>query len=176
MDIAIVTGAGSGLGLAIARKLIEMGLRVYGLGGQYGDVRFDHESFVPMPCNMTDAEEVSDRVKEIISREGDNIYVLVNNAKLYSAKGLEESSEQEIEAVLKVNLLCPLLITKLALPSLKRLGGFVINIVANSAENSRGGAMGAATAGGLRWMGEALFEQLREDGVKVSSVFPQTNK
>jgi NAD(P)-dependent dehydrogenase (short-subunit alcohol dehydrogenase family) len=176
MDIAIVTGAGSGLGLAITRKLIELGLRVYGLGGQYDESRFDHEYFVPMPCNMGDMDEVRDKVAEIIKREGDNIFVLVNNAKLYHHKSLAEISDAELEAVLKVNLLCPVIITRMALPSLTRLGGFVINIVANTAENSRGGAMGAATAGGLRWMGEALFEQLREDGVKVCNVFPQTNK
>jgi NAD(P)-dependent dehydrogenase (short-subunit alcohol dehydrogenase family) len=176
MDIAIVTGAGSGLGLAITRKLIELGLRVYGLGGQYDDARFDNEYFVPMPCNMGDMGDVRAKVAEIVKREGDNIYVLVNNAKLYHHKGFDEISDEEMEAALKVNLLSPLVITKMALPSLNRLGGFVINIVANTAENARGGAMGAATAGGLRWMGEALFEQLRENGVKVSNVFPQTNK
>jgi NAD(P)-dependent dehydrogenase (short-subunit alcohol dehydrogenase family) len=176
MDIAIVTGAGSGLGLAITRKLIELGLRVYGLGGQYDDARFDHEFFVPMPCNMGDMGDVRAKVAEILKREGDNVYVLVNNAKLYQHKSFEETSDEEMEAALKVNLLSPLVITRMTLPSLTRLGGFVINIVANTAENSRGGAMGAATAGGLRWMGEALFDQLRENGVKVSNVFPQTNK
>jgi NAD(P)-dependent dehydrogenase (short-subunit alcohol dehydrogenase family) len=176
MDIALVTGAGSGLGLAITRKLIELGLKVYGLGGQYDEARFSHEYFVPIPCNMADMDEVRSKVGEIIKREGDNIYVVVNNAKLYQNKTLAETSDAEIEAVLKVNLLCPILLTRLALPSLTRLGGFVINIVANTAENSKGGAIGAATAGGLRWMGEALFEQLREDGVKVCSVFPQINK
>lgn len=176
MDIAIVTGAGSGLGLAITRKLIELGLKVYGLGGQYDDARFDHEYFVPMPCNMGSLADVRARISEIIEREGDNIYVLVNNAKLYHHKSLAETSDEEMELAMKVNLLCPIALTRMALPSLTRLGGFVINIVANTAENSRGGAIGAATAGGLRWLGEALFDQLREDGVKVSNVFPQTNR
>ncbi|HNX05225.1 MAG TPA: SDR family NAD(P)-dependent oxidoreductase, partial [Opitutales bacterium] len=77
MDIAIVTGAGSGLGLAITRKLIEIGLRVYGVGGQYDEARFDHEHFVPMPCNMGDMDEVRGRIAEIVKREGSNIFVLV---------------------------------------------------------------------------------------------------
>jgi NADP-dependent 3-hydroxy acid dehydrogenase YdfG len=175
MDIAIVTGAGSGLGLAISRKLIDLGLRVYGLGGNYSETHFDHEFFVPVPCNLADMTAVRERVEEILDREG-NVFVLVNNAKLYPQKDLDDSTPEELEVVLKVNLLCPMVITRVALPSLVRLGGFIINIVANSPENARGGAIGAATAGGLRWMGEALFEQMREHGVKVSSVFPMANK
>ena len=37
MEIAIVTGAASGVGLAVARKLVDLGYRVYGLGGNYQD-------------------------------------------------------------------------------------------------------------------------------------------
>src|SRR5690606_11366048 len=159
----------------ISRKLIELGLRVYGLGGSYNDTGFGHDYFVPVHCNLADMTEVWEKVNSIIEREGD-IYVLVNNAKLYPQKDFVESTVEEMDSVLRVNLLCPLVLTRMALPSLVRLGGFVINIVPNRPENTRGGPIGAATAGGLRWMSEQLFEELRDMGVKVTSVFPQANR
>ncbi|HKJ89871.1 MAG TPA: hypothetical protein VJ960_01975, partial [Oceanipulchritudo sp.] len=36
--------------------------------------------------------------------------------------------------------------------------------------------MGAASSGGLKWMGEALFEEMREHGVKVSHLSPEPNR
>ena len=75
-----------------------------------------------------------------------------------------------------MNLLCPLVLTRLVLPSLERLQGFVINIASGSPESARGGPAGASAAGGLRWMGEALFEECRGSGVKVTTIFPQANR
>ena len=42
MDVAIVTGASTGLGAAISRKLLELGFRVYGLGGNYTQMPFNN--------------------------------------------------------------------------------------------------------------------------------------
>ena len=176
MDIAIVTGAASSIGLAISRKLVDLGCRVYGLGGNYAETPYSHDYFVPTPCDLSNTAEVKTKVEAILEREG-NIYILVNNAKLYPSKQfLDPINLEELEMILKVNLLCPLALTRLALPSLARLGGYIINIAPTSSELARGGPAGAATAGGLKWMAEALFEECRDTGVKVTTIFPQSNR
>ncbi len=176
MDVAIVTGAASGIGLAVSRKLVDVGCRVYGLGGNYADTPYSHEYFIPTPCELTQIESIKEKVEEILAKEG-GIFILVNNAKYFGTKPfLEEVNLAEFETVLKVNLLCPLLLTRLALPSLERLQGFVINIASGSPESARGGPAGASAAGGLRWMGESLFEECRGSGVKVTTIFPQANR
>ena len=176
MDIAIVTGAATSIGLAISRKLVDLGCRVYGLGGNYAETPYSHDYFIPTPCDLSNTAEVKTKVDAILEREG-NIYILVNNAKLYpSRQFLDPINIEEMEMTLKVNLLCPLVLARLALPSLARLGGYIINIAPTNSELARGGPAGAATAGGLKWMAEALFEECRDTGVKVTTIFPQSNR
>ncbi len=176
MDIAIVTGAATSIGLAVSRKLVDHGCRVYGLGGNYAETQYSHDYFVPTPCDLSNTAEVKTKVEAILEREG-NIYIIVNNAKLYPTKQfLDPVNLEELEMILKVNLLCPLVLTRLALPSLARLGGYVINIAPLTSDMAQGGPAGAASAGGLKWMSEALFEECRDVGVKITTIFPQSNR
>jgi len=175
MDIALITGAASGLGLAAARKLIELGYKVYGLGGDYSQTPLNRSGFVPVSCNLGDLAEVENKLDTILEKEG-NIHVLVNNAKVYGTRHLEETSSTDLDLVLRINLHLPLLLARKALPGLMKYGGFIINIGATSADLSRGGPLGAATAGGLYWMAQSIFNQYRETGVKVTTLFPQGNQ
>lgn len=176
MDVAIVTGAASGIGLAISRKLVEIGCRVYGLGGNFANTPYSHEYFIPTPCELTEIEAIKEKVEQILTKER-GVFILVNNAKYFGSKPfLDEVNLAEFETVIRINLLCPLVLTRLALPSLEKLQGFIINIASGSPNSARGGPAGASAAGGLRWMGEALFEECRGSGVKVTTIFPQANR
>ncbi len=175
MDVAIVTGAAAGLGLAVAKKLVAIGFRVYGLGGDYRETSYSHRYFVPAPCRLEDLAEVTSKVEDILRREGD-VFALVNNAKVYPAENINDSDWREIQRAAAVNLALPVVLTQLALPGLRRLQGHIINLAATSAMTARGGPAGAACDGGLRWMSEALFEQLRDEGVHVTLVFPRSNR
>lgn len=175
MDVAIVTGASTGLGAAISRKLLELGFRVYGLGGNYAQMPFNNVDFRPVPCDLKDPAQVERSVKEILREEG-GVYVLVNNAKMMPRQDWHEVTGPEMQSCLAVNLLCPLVLVRAVLESLCRLQGFIINIGSSDPESARGGPIGAATAGGLRWMGESLFQELREYGVKVTNIAPMPNR
>ncbi len=175
MDVAIVTGASSSLGLAISRRLIDLGFRVYGLGGNFNDISLKNAAFIPMNCNLADAKQVEKGIKQIIEREH-AVCLLVNNAKLYPPEDLSESTTEQLERSLAVNLLCPLILVRETLEGLQRLQGQVVNIASATPETGRGGPAGAATAGGLRWMSEQLFQQVRETGVKVTTISPEPNR
>jgi hypothetical protein len=175
MDIAVVTGASSGLGLAISRRLLDLGFRVYGLGGNYNEATIANVEFRPVPCDLGDPGHVEARIKEILEKEG-AVNVLVNNAKYYPADDFAAGAPAEFARSLNINLLCPLVLVRWCLAGLKRTSGTVVNIFASTPETTRGGPVGAASAGGLRWMQENLFQQLREDGVAVSAVMPEPNR
>lgn len=175
MDVAIVTGASSTLGLAISRRLIDLGFRVYGLGGNFADIPLRNSAFVPVNCNLADPGQVEGSAREIIGKER-AVCLVVNNAKLYPPEDLTRATTDQLERSLAVNLLCPLVLLREALPGLQRLQGQIVNIASATPETGRGGPAGAATAGALRWMGEQLFQQLRETGVKVTTISPEPNR
>lgn len=171
----MVTGASSSLGMAISRRLIDLGFRVYGLGGDYRNCPLNNMDFKPINCDLSDGAQVMKSVMEIIEREG-GICLVVNNAKFFPKDSFAEASPQEMDRSMRINLLTPLLIARCALPSLQRLQGFIINLGVSAQQSARGGVIGAATSGGLRWAHEALFDEVRDYGVKVSLISPEPNR
>src|SRR5690606_15627103 len=61
MDVALVTGAATGVGLAVERKLVDLGCRVYGLGGNYQDTPFRHPAFLPVACDLASPADVQEK-------------------------------------------------------------------------------------------------------------------
>jgi NAD(P)-dependent dehydrogenase (short-subunit alcohol dehydrogenase family) len=175
MDIAIVTGASSALGLAISKRLIQLGFRVYGLGGDYADCSLKNVNFRPVGCDLADPQAVESAAARILEKEK-GVYVLVNNAKFFGRNRFQEMDPAEMERVLRINLLCPLVLARILARSLMQLQGFLIQLGSPYAETSRGGAVGAAAAGGLKWMGEMLFQEFRDHGVKVCHLSPEPNR
>ncbi|MGC9450595.1 MAG: SDR family oxidoreductase [Oceanipulchritudo sp.] len=175
MDIAIVTGASSALGLAVSRRLIQLGFRVYGLGGDYKDCPLQNVNFKPVSCDLGDPSAVEEAAHGILEKEK-GVYVLVNNAKYFGQKRFAEMEISDMERVLRINLLCPLVLVRTLAGSLRNLQGYLINLGAPYSDFSRGGPVGASASGGLKWMGEVLFHDLRDYGVKVCHLSPEPNR
>lgn len=174
MDIAIVTGASSSLGLAISRRLIQLGFRVYGLGGDYTNCDLQNVNFRPVSCDLANPAAVEAAAKQILEKEK-GVCLLVNNAKYFGRNPFLGMATEEIETILRVNLLCPLILVRTLAESLKELQGYVIQLGAPHSDTSRGGPAGAAASGGLKWMGEVLFHDLRSHGVRVCHLSPEPN-
>jgi uncharacterized oxidoreductase len=98
--------------------------------------------------------------------------ILVNNAGGVRAGRLEVTGEAEIEAMLNVDLLAPILLTRAALPSLRASGGaMVVNITSGIALiGAPFYATYAAAKGGL---GEALRRELKARGSTSSPSTPE---
>ncbi len=175
MDIAIVTGASSSLGLAISRRLIQLGFKVYGLGGDYRDCSLQNVNFRPVPCDLADPIALEAACLKILEKDK-GVCLLVNNAKFFGNQPFDDMSVDEMERILRINLLCPLILMRVFGKSLRALQGYLIQLGAPFAESSNGGAVGAASAGGLKWMGEQLFNEYRDQGVKVCHLSPEPNR
>ncbi len=176
----LVTGGSSGIGLAIARILLAKGAKVV-ISGRRPDV---------LAAATEDLKKASDQVWSIAADVGTaagraatlqkardalgGLDILINNAGGVRAGRLEATSEAEIEAMVTVDLLAPILLTRAALPALRASGdAIVVNVTSGIA------LLGApfyttyaAVKAGLARFGEALRRELKGEGVHVLTAYP----
>ncbi len=130
--VAVVTGAARGIGLAIAKKFLEEGYRVALLDIDAAELaKADSllgEESLAITCDVSDQQQVRAAVKEITTRFG-RIDALVNNAGIAVFKPLLETTLEEWERVLAVNLTGAFICTQACAPEmLKNGGGAIVNI------------------------------------------------
>jgi uncharacterized oxidoreductase len=100
--------------------------------------------------------------------------ILVNNAGGVRAGRLEVTSQKEIETMLNVDLVAPILLTRAALPALRASGdAMVVNVTSGIALiGAPFYATYAAAKAGLARFGEAMRRELKGEGVHVLTVYP----
>lgn len=130
--VAVVTGAARGIGLAIAKRFLEQGHRVALLDIDAAELaKADSllgEQSLAITCDVSDQQQVRAAVKEITTRFG-RIDALVNNAGIAVFKPLLETTLEEWERVLAVNLTGAFICTQACAPEmLKNGGGAIVNI------------------------------------------------
>jgi len=180
--VVAITGASAGLGAHFAQSVIERGGRVYGLARRIEkltklETTLGH-SFVGVECDIADEQAVIAAFQRILDIEG-CIDVLVNNAGVGKFGPADEVTTEEWDLQMNVNLRGVFLCTRAVLPTMKAqnkesgFGGHIINI------SSVAGLMGNpnissynVTKFGLKGYSDALFKEVRQDGIKVSCFYP----
>lgn len=184
MDIAgkriVITGGSSGIGLATARALGAKRARLL-LTARRPD-RLDAAATELTAAGIEAHTAVADVGTEqgraatiAAARERlGGIDVLINNAGGVRAGRLEGTSEADIVAMITVDLLAPILLTRAALPDLRRSGqGLVVNVTSGIALIGMPFyATYAAAKAGLARFGEALRRELKGEGVHVMTAYP----
>lgn len=177
---ALVTGGSSGIGFEIARALLAKGAKVAITGRRASVVSFAVEELhrnggtvTGIAADVGTAEGRSKTLHGALSFLG-GLDVLVNNAGGVRAGRLEATTEAEIQTMLTVDLLAPILLTRAALPSLRTSGdAMVVNVASGAALiGTPFYATYAATKAGLARFGEALRRELKGEGVHVLTVYP----
>ena len=130
--VAIVTGAARGIGLAIAKKFLEQGYAVALIDIDATELAKADSTLgddtIAIVCDVSDPRQVNAAVGEVKARFG-RIDALVNNAGIAVFKPLLETTHEEWERVLAVNLTGPFLLTQLCAPvMLETSGGSIVNI------------------------------------------------
>ncbi|MBL7977866.1 MAG: SDR family oxidoreductase [Bacteroidetes Order II. Incertae sedis bacterium] len=180
---AIVTGASRGLGAAISDVLAAAGTTVFGLGRNEEDLMRLKEkigdSFRPIVCDVRSSESVKGAMEQVFLQSGDQIDILINNAGLGKFGAIEQMTDEDWEVQVDTNLKGVFLCTRAVVPHMKRqnaqtgFGGHIINIasVAGLVGNPNIGIYNA-TKFGLRGFSDSLMLELRNDGIKVTCVYP----
>ena len=174
MDIAIVTGAETPLGLRLIEELIRQGCRVHGIGNNFSNVTFADRHFVAHAVDLSDLAAVTRTTEQILEKE-QSLHILIHAIDVTPGAPFEKLPVGNLEAILKVGLLGPIMLTRLALPNLLRFRGQLINIIPANKSGHVASAVNALIEGGLREMNTALFDQARDAGLRVTNLILRQN-
>jgi uncharacterized oxidoreductase len=176
----LVTGGSSGIGFAIARALLAKGAKVAITGRRAAvisaavdELRRAGGSVTGIAADVGTDEGRALTLRQALDALG-GLDILVNNAGGVRAGRLEVTPQSEIEAMLNVDLLAPVLLTRAALPSLRASGdAMVVNVTSGIAlMGAPFYAAYAAAKAGLARFGEALRRELKGEGIHVLTVYP----
>jgi 3-oxoacyl-[acyl-carrier protein] reductase len=178
---AIVTGSTKGIGRAVAEALLEAGANVVVSARSQNEVAAagkDLELANPhrvlaRRCDVRLEDEVAALFAEA-DRAFGGVDILVNNAGVGFFKNLEEMSLEEWNSVISTNLTGVFLCSRAAIPRMrKRGGGYILNISSLAGKNAFPSATAYnASKFGLNGLSEALMQEVRYDGIKVSYLMP----
>jgi NAD(P)-dependent dehydrogenase (short-subunit alcohol dehydrogenase family) len=115
--IAVITGASSGIGKATRQLLMEKGAVVYNLD-LFND---DSNDALYISCDVSNYNSVKDAVKKIFNKHN-RIDLLFANAGLHKVGNIEETSIDDFEKILSVNLKGVFYVLKEILPAMKANG------------------------------------------------------
>jgi short-subunit dehydrogenase len=172
--LAVVTGTSSGIGAAITHRLLATDWRVLGISRRPSTIQ--HEGYTQLEADLSSSAALALSAETILALESP-LKLLINNAGVGYFAPHEELSANQIEEMVRVNLLAPLLMSRFLLRALKGTQGWIINISSFSAhERSSFGAAYAATKAGVKHFGDSLFDEVRKSGVKVVTISPDITR
>jgi NAD(P)-dependent dehydrogenase (short-subunit alcohol dehydrogenase family) len=174
MDIAIVTGAETPLGLRIVQTLVQQGCRVHGIGNNFSKVTYADPQFKGHAVDLTDLDAVVSILGNILEEE-QRLDILIHAIDVTPGTAFDKLPAGNLEAILKIGLLGPVMMTRLALPNLLRFRGQLINVITANKHGHPSSAANALIEGGLREMNKALFDQGRDAGLRITNCLLRQN-
>ncbi len=177
MGIHVVTGAASGIGQEVARSLIARGERVI-LPVRSAERLEEVAARLPgyesiSVVDLADAEAVAQWAADLLVEGPEALDSLVHCAGVVELGAVADLDLAAWQRQLAVNLVAPAVLTSALLPPLRTARGTVVlvNSTAGLVANAAWSAYAASKAG-LRSLADALREEERAHGVRVTSVFP----
>ena len=182
MDNVLVTGASRGIGLAIARKLSSSGYDVTAVARRSGDeleaaiAACKAEAKGSLRFAALDLSEI-DAIPEFVRqlrRDKGPIYGLVNNAGIGTEGLLATMPNSQIETLLRLNNLSPIVLTKYVVRGMMADGrGRVINlssIIASTGYNAL--SVYGATKAAMVGFTKSLAREVGRLGITVNAIAP----
>jgi 3-oxoacyl-[acyl-carrier protein] reductase len=178
--IALITGGSRGIGAAIAKRLGAEGANVaitYAKGADAAasvvkEIERDGGKAIAIQADATDAEAGKAAVEKTVATLG-GLDVLVNNAGTAIPKTFEETTLEEMDRLLNINVRGVFIATQAALKHMKR-GGRIVTIGSCLGERvmTPGLVPYSATKGAVKIFSQALSRELGSRGITVNNVQP----
>lgn len=177
--VALVTGAASGIGRATAERLAAEGAVVVGsdvdaegLARTSERIVGDGGAFSAVEGNVADPGDVTRMVGETIARHG-RLDVLCNIAGILRFNNLADTTLDEWNLVLGVNLTGTFLMCQAAMPHLLESGGNIVNTASTaSLAGHPWTAAYSASKGGIQAFSQGLAIEFGRRGVRTNVVAP----
>jgi 3-oxoacyl-[acyl-carrier protein] reductase len=178
--VALVTGGSRGIGAAIAKRLAADGASVaitYAKDASAASavvkaIELDGGKAVAIQADAADVEAVKGAVEKTVATFG-QLDVLVNNAGTAIPKAFEETTLEEMDHVINLNIRGVFVTTQAALKHMKS-GGRIIMIGSCVGERmmTPGLAAYAATKGAVKMFTQGLSREVGSRGITVNNVQP----
>jgi short-subunit dehydrogenase len=177
---AIVTGASRGIGVYIARALAAQGMNLVLSARSRGPIeqlaKELSQQGVRALAVAADVAVAADRetLLQLAEAEFGAIDVLINNAALETNAAYTTFSAAEIEQLIHVDLIAPMLLTRALLPAmLQRKSGHIVNIASLAGKSATPyNVPYSAAKGGLILFTHSLRSELVGSGVRASVIVP----
>ena len=180
MKTALITGGSKGIGLGIATKLVQEGWRVGITGRNAEHVKsavkklntIKGDQALGLVADFQNFDEQVKAVKQLIEQFG-SIDLLVANAGIGHFASIEDISHEQWHETIDTNLTGVFYSIKAALDALKKSKGYIITIASLAGTNffANGSAYNASKFG-LVGFTQAVMLDLRQHGIKVSTIMP----
>jgi len=167
MKTILITGTSSGVGATIAYDYIEKGWNVIGFARS--ESLFNYPNYKHYQVDISNLDMVYKVFEQIADTK---INILVNNAATFTMKSFSQTSFDEIGDMVDINLKGAMYVTKFALKNMEQGSRiFFINSVAGL-EELENQSVYCASKHGLTGFAGVLGQELRQRGIKVTSIHP----
>ncbi len=178
--VAVVTGAARGIGRAVARAFALEGAMVYGADREVSELEFEMNALresgwtaQAVALDLLKPDSVAALAKTVLEQQG-RIDILANVAGVIIEKHLVDTTLEEWDTILNINLRGVFLMCKAFAPSMKHAeSGSIMNV------SSRAGVMGfaneiayCASKFGLEGLSRAIAKDLEVYGIAVNTITP----
>jgi NAD(P)-dependent dehydrogenase (short-subunit alcohol dehydrogenase family) len=179
--VAVVTGGSRGIGYCVAERLLKEGAMVYTCGRDaqilqrslaelrtHGDTRVEG-----MVADVGRYEDCRKLIQTATEHFG-GIDILVNNAGIGIMKPVDQLTPEEWDVTIRTNLSGVFYCCREAIPIMRqRGGGYIFNISSLAGVNPfPGGSAYNASKFGVNGFSEAMMQDVRYDGIRVSYIMP----
>ncbi|MCH8976269.1 MAG: SDR family oxidoreductase [Proteobacteria bacterium] len=178
---ALITGGSSGIGLDVARGFLEKGFNVV-LNGRNSEklaavaqTLGDESRIAIVAGDIGDKDTGEKMVNVAIDRFG-STDVLVNNAGIFGLKPFLESTEEDVDQYININLKGTYFVTQAVARQMKKQGGgSIVNIGTVQIMHSSASIPASAaliSKGGVHALTTSLASELAADNIRVNAVAP----
>jgi NAD(P)-dependent dehydrogenase (short-subunit alcohol dehydrogenase family) len=179
--VAVVTGGSRGIGFSVAQALLAEGASVFICGRDPDALQAALDKLrSASPANVdgsaADVRRYEDcrKLVRVATERFGGLDILVNNAGVGIFKPVDQLSVEEWDTTIQTNLCGVFYCCHEAIPLMrKRGGGYIFNISSLAGVNALpGGTAYNASKFGLNGFSEAMMQDIRYDGIRVSYLMP----
>lgn len=178
--VAVITGAGGGIGSATAVRLAQNKMKVVLFGGNNiakleatQALVKEHSDCLMLPGNLSDFAAIPSMLEKAVNAFG-GIDVLVNNAGMALSAQFEDTSIEQFDAIMNINVRVPFYLTQKALPYLRNSQAASIVNITSVVSHAGYALQSAYTASKHALLGftKSLAAECYKDGIRVHAIAP----
>ena len=179
--VCIITGASGGIGRSLVEKLAGQGCKLI-LAARRVEVLEDIKKSLPdkdkvisVKCDVTKQSDLENLVSKTLDRFG-KIDIIINGAGVSSQHPFWQQPIEDVEKIIYTNYYSYVMLSRLVVNHMKDAGrGHIVNITSGSVmvdPPPRNFIVYTSLKVALRAFAKGLFWEMRDFGIKVTSIFP----